>query len=101
MDTISFRILDDLHSKYNNSRTFKRRKTVDGIPKKPRRKTVRSKVTSILKEFKKKDCDPTGYYANSIDIDDINNITECLLEKGYYVLNRYAKYYVVAFALNF
>lgn len=101
MDTISFKILNDLRSCYSDSRVIQKRKLADGVPKKPRRKTVRSKVASILKELNTRGSDPTGYYAKSVDEDDIDSITDALLSDGYYVLNRYEKYYVVAFALNY
>ena len=101
MDTISFKILDDLRSCYSDCRVIQKRKSVSGVPKKPRRKTVRAKVASILKELKTRGCDPTGYYVKGVTDRDIDSITDALLSDGYYVLNRYEKYYVVAFALNY
>lgn len=42
----------------------------------------------------------SNYYGNITD-SDIADITNTLLEEGYYVRNRLEKYYVVAFSINF
>ena len=46
-----------------------------------------------------KKTDPSGYYF-SLDYDK-NEVLSELLDKNYYVLNRYQKYYVIAFAINY
>ena len=45
--------------------------------------------------------DPTGRYFCDFTLQELYGITNCLVEEGYYVVNRYEKYYVIAFSINY
>jgi len=91
-NTVSFCILDDLIPKYGPVHV-----NFDGLSY----DTVNKVVTNILSTFKSQKDDPTGYYNERINAHEIQEITQDLLNSGYYVWNRFEKYYVIAFALNF
>lgn len=93
--TISFAMFDDLrpinviHKKIN--------KSVEEI--------IRF-IKNIRDSYVKEEYDPTCFLWNHFDenmmsMGTIAEIANDLLKNEYYVLNRMAKYYVVAFALNF
>jgi hypothetical protein len=93
MHTISFCILDDcrpaygpIHESFSGS-----------ISEQP----VKSTVRSILQAFLDSKYDPSKYYHERINQDEINCITSGLCSENYYVHNRFEKYYVIAFAIDF
>lgn len=91
--TVSFTILDDLCSAYGPvHETFTGEATLDNI---------REAVSKILTEFKEGDSDPSGYYLESIDESEISAVSRNLCSKKYSVINRYEKYYVIAFSLDY
>jgi hypothetical protein len=57
-------------------------------------------VTKILSNLTKTN-DPSNYYWEMIDEIEIEKITKNLMFQNYYVINRFERYFVIAFALNF
>ena len=100
--TLSFCILDDLKPRYGPVHI-----EINDL----KYETISNAVEKIAQQIIKNQSDCTGCYfyseydmGNSISfVPKYNNntITNELLENGYYVLNRYEKYYVIAFALNY
>ena len=89
-NVISFRILEDLSTVYSDSVSIKDSSFEE----------IMKGVKEIAKPFMtRKETDSTVYYFK----DDYysQEVAEALMKKGYYVVNRYEKYYVVAFALNY
>lgn len=64
-------------------------------------------IVSVFKPIngeKLKISDPSAYYFESFFKDEQSNIqiiANELIDNHYYVINRYEKYYVIAFAINF
>lgn len=88
--TLSFCILDDLNPIYFrtvNIKSYTKEKIIKGI---------RRVVGRFLNG---KERDPTGYYFK-IDYNE-EEIENCLETNRYYVINRYQKYYVIGFSINF
>lgn len=84
--TVSFVILDDLNNCFNPIHV----QTTD----------IRSAVQEIARPFlnEEKD-DRSGYYFS--DYYDENKVVKRLQTDGYYCRNRFEKYYVIAWALNY
>lgn len=87
--TLSFCILDDLrpiygqiHVQYSNI------------------EELRNEVMKILVDLKKSG-DPTGYYVNTITLAEIDETIRCLTTDKYEVWNRFEKYYVIAWAIDY
>lgn len=100
--TLSFCILDDLEPRYG---------PVDIEINDLEYETISNAVEKIAQQIIKNKSDCTGcYFYSTYDIGnaislapkyDNNLITYELLENGYYVLNQFEKYYVIAFALDY
>lgn len=89
--TVSFCILDDLSPAYGpKSETVELEGNFAN--------NVQAAVHKLILDFIAEDNDPTGYYVNEIDE---SAIVADLLSDKFYVINRYEKYYVIAFALDF
>lgn len=96
---LSIKILDDLEDVYSDSISIKNKSyesILAGV------KNISEPLTSGRVS------DPTTYYFRDTDIVwhcekdyDPENIANDLFQDGYYVYNRYNKYYVVAYALNY
>ena len=115
MQTLSFVILDDLrpgpeygygpiHIPIENIKTKTLESAVNEIAKPFLKYIARRYHLELAEKYSLKDeldekLDPTGYFFET-DF-DIEEIVNSLIEKEYYCLNRYCKYYVVAFALNY
>lgn len=108
---LSFTILDDLqytddpvHVEIDNTETDTLKAAIDKIAAPylkyiQRRKGLDYKQTYSLEDVPDEKADSSGYF---FELDfDIHEIIDDLQEQGYYCLNRYQKYYVVAFALNY
>lgn len=98
--TISFCIFDDLVPFYGPIHA--------GIEGELTSENIRSVIRSMFQTFMKENDghDPTKFFNNPYDDnedieDTFNYITEGLLENQYYVRNRWEKYYVIAYAINF
>ena len=94
--TVSFCIFDDLEPRYGPvSETF----TCDDADLEQQIYESVSKIMQPLIDGE--ESDPTGYYVKDYTSADTKNITKRLLKSKYYVINRYEKYYVIAFALDY
>lgn len=91
--SVSFCILDDLCSAYGPIH-----EPITEVSK----GHIKIAVRKILDKFlESKYNDPSGYYQGLIDEKEINLITNDLFSNKYYVINRFEKYYVIAFALDY
>jgi hypothetical protein len=91
--TISFCILDDLRPAYGPIH-----ETFEGPVSK---ESVEKTVQNILQNFLDSNHeDPSDYY-QQIDQSEINSITTDLCLTNHYVINRFNKYYVIAFSLDY
>lgn len=94
-NTVSFCILNDLCPAYGPVHKSFDVSTGDNLME------ITNAVTDILTQFKNQGYDPSGYYYQYINNNEIREIAADLLNDGYYVWNRFEKYYVIAFALNY
>lgn len=93
--TVSFCILDDLETSYEDHVSF----SCDDVelPYK-----ICESVVKIMKPLiDGEEKDPTGSYVSDYTPKDTKEIVNSLYKSKYYVINRYAKYYVIAFALDY
>jgi hypothetical protein len=69
------------------------------------RKNVSNAVAKLASVFKhpRQECDPGEYFDEEYfrNPSHHNHIVDKLLDKHYFVKNRYNKYYVIAFAINY
>ena len=87
---LSFTVLDDLNPAYGPVH-----ETLDDLTLSSIEKSVRK----ILQNFNSSN-DPSGYYHQYKD-SDMESIVNSLFSKKYYVINRFEKYYVIAFAIDY
>ena len=96
MSVLSFVILDDLTPAYGPVHVPIEEKNVG--------KAISEAVAELVD---RRSVDPTSYYIHGWEAQGIparhnpGEVEKCLRERGYYCLNRYEKYYVVAFALDY
>jgi hypothetical protein len=99
--TLSFSILDDCEHEYGPINISIPDKNIS---------TIETAIKSILNDLYKSNEDPSGYYARFDSYykkkffpteHEINEIAQDLSDCGYYVINRFEKYYVIAYALDF
>lgn len=94
--TLSLKIFDDLHPFYGSSRNVKSKLTM---------KSIKKNLHEMLKDFKiGKNYDRSEFFDKEFFDDEenyLNKIAKELFTKKYYVVNRYNKYYVIAFAINY
>jgi len=96
--TISICILDDLKAYYGPHHLY----FTKGLHSK---RKLKRKILALIRPFKKKykeDC--SEYFDDAFfekEDEYVTNIVQSLIEKKYYVFNRYNKYYVIAFAIDF
>lgn len=91
MHILSFCILDDLNPVYGPIH-----KQIKDISL----QEILKNVKEIFNEFFE-GSDPTGYLHDDINENKINRIAQFLVNQQYYVINRYEKYYVIAFSLDY
>jgi hypothetical protein len=92
MNTLSFCIFNDLKPSYGPVHVQFDMKDFE---------TIKNKVKEITQELTYEK-DPSCYYHKKIREDEeLNEVTNDLLDRNYSVWNRYEKYYVIAFALNY
>lgn len=100
MHTISYCLMDEteyyygpVHMKINNLKY----------------ETISKAIDKLLRDSQKEDCEPPHFleydeprmWADDPPYYDNNDITKDLMNDGYYVWNRYQKYYVIAFAIDY
>lgn len=93
---VSFCIFDDCEPAYGPFHKSFEGKITKG--------NVKQTVIELIDDFLEADIDPSRYYCETFEDDydhEIESITLNLLSKSYYVINRFEKYYVIAFALNY
>src|ERR1700722_4382478 len=84
---LSFCIFDDLQPAYGPIHVQFQEKSY---------KVLTKIVDNIIRECTN---DPSGYYVNKHHSTD--EVVATLISDDYYVINRYQKYYVIAFAINY
>ena len=89
--TLSFMILDDLEPEYGPVHI---KISEGGV-----RDAVIKLVEPILSREERNQTKYPRYLLS--DVFDIDEVVERLLEKGFYRINRYEKYYVIAFAIDY
>ena len=90
--TVSFSVLDDCNPAYGPVH-----ETIPDLDS----KSIEQAVRNLLGNFKKSGNDPSGYYHKEINESEVQDVTNSLFSKKYYVINRFEKYYVIAFAIDY
>ena len=90
--TVSFCILDDLKPAYGPFH-----ESMVDLTK----SNIEQAVRKLLQDFLTAGRDPSGYYCKEINELEIKSVTNSLCNRNYYVINRFEKYYVIAFAIDY
>lgn len=86
MNTLSFAIFDDLNQIIHKEWTFNDKDEIKNI------------LYELQKSFLSKKIGDDYY---SFFNNDMDNVIQSLYKKNFYVCNRYDKYYVIAFSINY